>query len=329
MYCIAQEIKKFQPFRVDSLRHLARDVTNPTLRIIKNMEPKPNICCLCCVDVVSELTTEERLIILSCGFARQNTTGLLDDQIILLCVQYVGQVFLLVIGVAKSEMREVQNEQINEEWKENCEQHCCCLCLIGDINLCDLCIDCLTSDLICRGFCPQIICTIFDVLRFLLELCALVIFLGISVAKDTAALIVWGEYDCSIAAGNDYVHFDINEWILYGSIINLIAVTAMSCWVGNRACGMCECPLNTFYQAVVNYDAYVQHRLVQPGHFCLACCVLFWISWVIIGFLLYGQMSGETYISNQCKDMVLSWSILQAIQIIIISCDMMIFLRGI
>ena len=43
-----------------------------TLRIIKDQNPKQGMCCLsiCCIETVTHLNLEERLIILSCGYIR-------------------------------------------------------------------------------------------------------------------------------------------------------------------------------------------------------------------------------------------------------------------
>ena len=132
--------------------------------------------------------------------------------------------------------------------------------------------------------------------------------------KDVASFIIWSEYDCNIDGGNGYVIFGVNDWILYGGLVHFSLWGLMACWV---FCGGC---LSEYQNGCVDSDYYI-----ATGPICMICGWCFHISWMVIGLLLYAEMIGDEDISNECKDIVLSWSVLQVIETSCILCIAILF----
>ena len=289
---MVQDQKKLPLIQNDSLGKSYSSnstMTNPTLHIIKNRNATSFICCICCIDPVSRLSKDERLIMLSCGFIRESTCKFVPDEIILLCVQFVGSelgagLSLDTHGEIKTRKKKVIITGWDYRW-----------------GYCDCCANCLTDIYCCFGYGVEIMYVLFFIL--------ILAILGIMFGKEIASLVVLSYHDCNITGGNDRVSFDVNQWILVGAVCNISIYTAALCFFGCRYQG------EKVENQTTDSDIFV-----LSGPICMPCCCCFQIAWMVIGFLLYGEMINDANINDECKNMVLSWNVLQAIQVTFLPC---------
>eukprot|EP01084_Bolivina_argentea_P307597 531696_1 len=131
------------------------------------------------------------------------------------------------------------------------------------------------------------------------------------IATDIALLVINNRNDCNQAlddGNSEYVIFDINTFILCGTIIHLIL-----------AFGFCL------------HDSICFKNLPEPGNAAMwisfyasipiCCCFwLFFIAWSVIGFVLYSEMDRDTEENKQCSNAMLVWSIFKATETILTLC---------
>eukprot|EP01084_Bolivina_argentea_P205268 350703_1 len=131
--------------------------------------------------------------------------------------------------------------------------------------------------------------------------------LGIYFGKDIAALIINATRNCDNAldGGSKYVGFSVSTWIWTACIANLSAISIVILLV---IVGLC-CGFDWF-------------DICEDGDDCTKCVwgalcgfpICFSFCWLIIGFLLYSEMSKNSDENMECSNVVLSWSILQIIE---------------
>eukprot|EP01083_Nonionella_stella_P170556 580666_1 len=124
----------------------------------------------------------------------------------------------------------------------------------------------------------------------------IVITLAFLVGSDIAALAVNDKYDCNMDGGSEYVSFNVPEFLEYGAIIHLSILGWLLC------CGCCSMGPGgemSFYAGG-----------------CAVCCgFMFFISWIVIGFLLHSEMTPDNVVNDsQCITMVHAWTIIKVIE---------------
>eukprot|EP01083_Nonionella_stella_P043282 116780_1 len=137
--------------------------------------------------------------------------------------------------------------------------------------------------------CTLKICRYLRVINFIILIAAIF-------GSDIAALVINSAHDCNGALlnGSAFVSFDVNDFILGGSITHLVVLVLILC--GNGMCGN---------EIMARYTT----RII--------CCFLCWLtSWSVIGFLMYSEMDQSIFSHKQCAAAILSWSIISLIQIL-------------
>eukprot|EP01084_Bolivina_argentea_P233774 393664_1 len=247
-------------------------------------------CCMClsCVDLVHDLTNEEREIKLICGYIRQNSRNLKFKKPVPLEIYRISANYTGKIDIKKLKSKtEIQREQrkIKSEMKKirgrECKQRC--------HNVCQLFCECLA------------LLTIVTVR--LISILLPLIFL----AKDIAAITINIMNDCNNAMDRNThdtnVPFDIETWIWVGSISHLIP------WF----CTYC-CFLQGLYFMSLDGECLCI--------FCtgFVCSWAFFVAWLVIGFLMNDQMSNDTKEEMECGLTVFWWCMIQAVECVIVPC---------
>eukprot|EP01084_Bolivina_argentea_P311897 539930_1 len=281
------------------------------LRIIKNQENDTMTCCLMCcpcIDQVSRLTKQERLVLLVCGYVRENANGVIGEDVIYECVKYVGNFDHDFITTTEKRAAEIYKlNDVLQECCGCCNQAVCDCCYM----CCNILAKCLTHKLCCCGFGKQCVVAIP---AFVLTIAAVLVFFGVvfglPFGKDVAGIVIYSYYDCDISGGSDYVMFNVNTWLLYGSITHLSALILSGCWMLG-----CVIILDDLDNDLDNDVLFWSIVLCFP---CMTWCFEF--AWLIIGFLLYSEMVNDSGINNSCIDMVVSWNVLQAVELVLVCC---------
>eukprot|EP01084_Bolivina_argentea_P206563 352640_1 len=142
--------------------------------------------------------------------------------------------------------------------------------------------------------------------RYFLEGMVMLLLIGVFIAKDIVLLVINAKNDCNSAI-NDYgqsnfVSFNLNEWILIGCVIHIIVTTF-------------------FIPQIVIAWLYVFRALFPLYDFDIndyigvsICYGVFFLSWSIIGFLLYSEMNADTHANVQCCGSVVAWNIIQLLE---------------
>eukprot|EP01084_Bolivina_argentea_P031754 58762_1 len=288
------------------------------------------LCCLCCRDTVGELSRDERVITLTCGFTRESFPEQLPSDIIDLCVSYVGssKQFEHTVLTSFAENRQEPRLDCLDGWQDLCTDcckecwscetfcgdECCCNCWINIINNCCAaccecwkCFQCFTNYSCCFGFAGDILVAIL-----------ILIAIAITFGKDIAMFIFSKIYKCNVSGGSDYIYFNVYDWMLIGcisdSILWIIMIAfLLGVYLHNKADGtlrICSDKIQGIFIA------------------CMGCVWCFFIAWIVIGFLLYAEMIVDTAIDNECKNIVISWNILQLIPTISVICFILIVMAG-
>eukprot|EP01084_Bolivina_argentea_P205267 350701_1 len=142
--------------------------------------------------------------------------------------------------------------------------------------------------------------------------------LGIYFGKDIAALIINATRNCDNAldGGSKYVNFGVSTWIWSGCITHLSGI-GIIILVGL----LTICDVNCFEWMDDCCDDMFDWDEDEGSKCCFTvlcggpCCFAF--CWLIIGFLLYSEMSRDSDTNLECSNVVLSWSILQIVESLI------------
>eukprot|EP01084_Bolivina_argentea_P260999 440927_1 len=302
--------------RRDSMKDLKLRIIHGPL----HSTAKPTICC-CCIDTIAQLSVEERVIILTCGYTRECFPNEIPPVIIDLCSSYVGSSKEFDIKVLKSFAESRQKYRVEcingcqNCWTDCCKDFCscemffdhgcCCYCWNDTtddcVTYCCKCwriFECFTYYGCCFGYAGDFVITIL-----------LLIFILITFGKDIAAFLIIDNYlNCNISGGSNYVIFNVYEWVLIG------AISDTSLWLTN----ICFFGVFWIYERYCGKNC--SERIPLVFICCIGCLWCFFIAWIVIGFLLYGEMLSDDDINDECFGFVISWNILQLIPTIFIIC---------
>eukprot|EP01084_Bolivina_argentea_P278681 476204_1 len=197
---------------------------------------KTKTCCLCCRDTVGELSQEERVIILVCGFTRECSQKHISPDIIDLCVSYVGN--SVQFGWQLLQSLEEAKQKPRKQCIENCQEfwtYCCDGILSCEPFFCDCCCDCWI-DAINKS--TQKCCSCWKLCEIFIKYqCCwgyfchfiFIVVIAITVGKDVAALIINHNENCNISSGNINIMFNVYEWVLIGAISNTMLWLIILC----------------------------------------------------------------------------------------------------
>eukprot|EP01083_Nonionella_stella_P268368 907200_1 len=130
-----------------------------------------------------------------------------------------------------------------------------------------------------------------------LALIGLAFFLG----SDIAALSVIGEYDCDIISGYHYTSFNVETFLEVGAIMHFSILGLLMCCGG---------------AGFIFLSSYDQEKVAVAAAGCTGCFALFFVCWIVIGFLIHGEMTpGNVVDDTQCIPMVLSWTVIKLIEL--------------
>eukprot|EP01084_Bolivina_argentea_P022230 41318_1 len=136
---------------------------------------------------------------------------------------------------------------------------------------------------------------------------------------DISMLVINEENNCNEALPDEsiYVSFDLNSFILFGCIGHLVFIVCLCCFsvfalmTGNIG----KDDPNLLYK---EYVSRLDKRRVKPCFYVYVGCgcgmVCFFLSWAVIGFLLYSEMSKDTQNNKKCADVLLAGSILRTLE---------------
>eukprot|EP01083_Nonionella_stella_P300757 1028442_1 len=122
-----------------------------------------------------------------------------------------------------------------------------------------------------------------------------IIALGLLFATDAAALAINNEYECNIIGGSEYVSFNVFDFLQSGAVVHFVLMALSLCAFAVYSCAS------------------------DPGTYaggCTVCCgYMFYISWIVIGFLMHSEMNENNVVDDkECIPMMLSWCILKTIE---------------
>ena len=118
------------------------------------------------------------------------------------------------------------------------------------------------------------------------------------VAKDVAGLTINANNDCDAVfekGHSSFVSFGANTWMLSGAMVHLTVGFCQYAWL---------------LISVMWFDALIWSRGIVWG---TVLPWLFFISWSVIGFLMYSEMDSD----SNCAKMTLSWSVIEAIGVLV------------
>eukprot|EP01084_Bolivina_argentea_P184762 318667_1 len=174
--------------------HSIYDVEISELKTNQSLQHK--ICCLCCtyvcMDLIEQLSYEQRVIILTNGYIRKHCNDISAD-LVKICLNFVGSANGFELNQLQS-MKQ-QRREMYEKYKNSLK------------NLWDTIKEC----------CPLFI---------------FLFLLGLYFGKDIAAIIIYSNGDCNdvINGKSKYVSFDVNKWLLVGSATHLSVFAALICF---------------------------------------------------------------------------------------------------
>merc|ERR1712228_983907 len=153
--------------------------------------------------------------------------------------------------------------------------------------------------------------------------------IGVLIAKDIAALIINEQNECyGHFKQSNVISYSVNLWILVGCISH-IATSVIIVFFALFALELNLTKAGDWR----NYTRMREmHRWTVPIISALCCCGFF-IVWDLMGFVLYHSMMDElnenesSFEQVQCKDLVLSWCILQSVETAIIPCFMFFYIQ--
>ena len=122
--------------------------------------------------------------------------------------------------------------------------------------------------------------------------------------KDIVIIVFNVKNNCNDALNSNRYNFafDITEWCWIGAISHLI-------------CSVLVCCCFVFVAIGLDMD------IGKICTFCTICCVwVFFVVWLVIGFLLHTEMTSDTREEEECTLTVLYWCIFQSIECGIIPC---------
>ncbi len=148
---------------------------------------------------------------------------------------------------------------------------------------CEDCIYCLCCG-ICRGCMDNYCCdddcceAVFG--NTFMIICMILFLLTFLFGKDIAGLVIFGYNYCE----------DANMWLIWATVPHIVFLALMAC---------CSCIL---------FRKYFENRWVIICFFLV--CECYFVGWSIYGIIEYRGMQEEI-----CRDIVLSWSIIQMIEL--------------
>eukprot|EP01084_Bolivina_argentea_P008297 15530_1 len=211
------------------------------LRIINesltyNREFTCNTCCLCCRDLVTRLSKDERVIKLIYGFIRTHTKYNVPSVILQLFMDYVG-----TANEFKHHQLQSNKEYRKQKcyfWIEDCQYNIddCCgkhLRNFVDYSVCPF----------CNGCFPIIF----------LIVCVIIIY-----GKDIALLIIYGLNMCDNTLINDklFIALQSNQWITIGCISHL----AIWCSCSVQLHRNCLLDINVLFFYIMDSDWIFHHK---------------------------------------------------------------------
>eukprot|EP01084_Bolivina_argentea_P184763 318669_1 len=231
--------------------HSIYDVEISELKTNQSLQHK--ICCLCCtyvcMDLIEQLSYEQRVIILTNGYIRKHCNEISAD-LVKICQNFVGSANGFELNQLQS-LKQQRREEMYEKYK--------------------------------------------NYIKTFIFLCLLGLYFG----KDIAAIIMYSNGDCnnSIYGESKYVSFNVNTWLLIGSVTHFSVFAALICFF------------------LLSGDS-VDEGLITMSIGCGACLSTFLVAWTVIGFLLWTETMKNTgnVLENKCSNLILSWSILQTIE---------------
>eukprot|EP01084_Bolivina_argentea_P279670 478136_1 len=144
------------------------------------------------------------------------------------------------------------------------------------------------------------------ILHYILIFIILTVSFGLIFGSDIAALVIVNNNDCDLALenGSKFLHFGVFQYLLIGSVFHIV-------------CGSIF--LITVLVCVMWLEKYVDDEFIPCLGIMIVCgFISFFISWSVVGAILYSEMDQSTSVNKQCSDMVLSWVILKLLLYIFI-----------
>jgi len=284
----------------DQPRRRKNTVQRLQLRIIQHPlsydDHESTTCCLCCRDFVHSMSREERVAKLVCGFVRisgQDASMPIPSEIYQICMNYVGSAKYFTHHQLQTAAE--QRQESRRRCQRDCER--CCEDCCDDIRRCFRRCGSCCEDYCCDGPFPYIWSGLLAI-----------VLLGLAFGKDIAALVIYGLNDhCTDTLQHskyiDVQTLGIDEWILYGAVSHstwyVVLVCYACCLLPSCGCRCCD-------------------RLTEDLGSCFGCSIvvawLFFFAWAVVGFLMHSEMLNETPQDANCRDVVLSWCILQIVE---------------
>eukprot|EP01083_Nonionella_stella_P175056 608580_1 len=132
-----------------------------------------------------------------------------------------------------------------------------------------------------------------------LSLIGLVFLLGL----DIVALIANSSYECDITGGSGYLSFNVETFLQVGSIMHL---------------SICACAGFCVFVHVREYMN-MEDEAAYGGMGCGCVAFMLFTAWVVIGFLLYSEMTPEKVVNDEeCMPTVLWWTVVILIQVLVL-----------
>eukprot|EP01083_Nonionella_stella_P108113 314045_1 len=132
-----------------------------------------------------------------------------------------------------------------------------------------------------------------------LSLIGLVFLLGL----DIIALIANSSYECDITGGSGYLSFNVETFLQVGSIMHL---------------SICACAGFCVFVHVREYMN-MEDEAAYGGMGCGCVAFMLFTAWVVIGFLLYSEMTPEKVVNDEeCMPTVLWWTVVILIQVLVL-----------
>ena len=153
-----------------------------------------------------------------------------------------------------------------------------------------------------------------------------VLFMGLYVAADFAMLIINVNNDCNnalVTNGNigdsTYIPIDmkLDRFMMITVIVHLILIIS---WIGGTGL-ICALTDRRRYNITMKYGFRIAYGLFAM-FWGLIICV-----WSIGAFMIYSEMNQVTRENKLCADIVLSWSILRIVDVLIMPCLSLLWIK--
>ena len=124
--------------------------------------------------------------------------------------------------------------------------------------------------------------------------------------KDIAAMVINGMNNCNDTMTDDMknIPWDIETWIWVASISHLSAWFLTCCWT---------------FCSIYSLDSDSCRRICYQ-EIPIWCSWAFFVSWMVIGYLMNKEMKNDTLEGMECERVVFWWCVIQTIESAIIPC---------